>query len=194
MYNIQMYKYTKYECCKFCFNVTGAANQSTPLKKEEAKGINDVIGLIMFECGLEGISFDLAQRFGYIDDQQSSSFDKPKSLKSVSNPELHYQNANKNADVPKNYKSTSKLPRLVSHSLKTINSNLGLDGKYASFLSGKYSKKDKTIGGSYVSLSAYKKKEVLKGDATSVALEIKAVWFNFAAPSSVKEMRYITKK
>ena len=134
------------------------------------ESIKQVIGLIMFECGLEAISFDLAQRFGYSDTSVCKSHkqasESPSSVKYLSNPEL---NSISNAKM-----SYLKLPSL---SLDNIDSQ--------AFKAWKKEAKAPPTN---------REQATLKGDATNVALQIKAVWFNFAAPRSVREMRYAAKK
>ncbi|KAF8784884.1 Transmembrane protein KIAA1109 like protein [Argiope bruennichi] len=135
------------------------------------------LGFIMFECGLEDIGVKFVKRWGY------------NSLPAIEGEEKKHV-----PKIPKENKlstrkmyTTNEQPSPSRHSFKSGNCDDHWDTKmsFPSCVSecGSYSSSD----GSKSNIHH----QNLKGDASSFIIELKTVWFNFAAPPRTPNTRKI---
>ncbi|XP_054723573.1 bridge-like lipid transfer protein family member 1, partial [Uloborus diversus] len=141
------------------------------------------MGFIMFECGLEDIGLKFLKRWGY-DSLKTNEFKKSLNLETGNNlPMSKTENG-------KNMSKKSFILRDVTsskHGFKSHNRKDASDAK-ASFPScvsecGSCSSTDKS--------KSHAELQNLKGDAASFIIELKTVWFNFAAPPRTPNTRKI---
>lgn len=142
------------------------------------------MGFIMFECGLEDIAVKFVKRCGY---------DTPKCIEAEK--EIVPEVEDKSTHIPAN--DYNVLKRKISKSLdqpspsKQSHSSFNCDQPWdtpVSFPSGVFER------GSYTSIDKPKPdpdQRHLKGDASSFIIELKTVWFNFAAPPRTPNTRKI---
>lgn len=141
------------------------------------------MGFIMFECGLEDIGIKFIKRCGY-DSRKSNDLEK----------EIHPEIEEKSTNTPANdYNVLRKIsktldqpsPSKQSHSSFNCDQPWDTPASFPSCVSER---------GSFSSIEKNKKdhnQRHLKGDASSFIIELKTVWFNFAAPPRTPNTRKI---
>lgn len=136
------------------------------------------MGFIMFECGLEDISLKFVKRCGY--DSQKDFEDKEVHLKSDDKSAFapgHDYTLKKKISKPMDQPSPSK----QSHSSFNCEQAWDAHVSFTPRISEKDNDKSKIDTD----------QRHLKGDASSFIIELKTVWFNFAAPPRTPNTRKI---
>lgn len=179
----------------------------------------------MFECGFENISFNAGGRFGYVQKETKQNtpegeeciVDAPVEGHTLSSPELQPDDPMMQTGAAKNAScfctsrtfAKSYREKVETSSIKQKVEAAKVEGRasvrHADSMKSNVSTgpaEDKTdstaLDGRHETDEPAKDnevKETLKGDASSFSLEIKTLWFNFAAPpASSKEMKFLSNK
>ena len=187
--------------------------------------IESMIGLLMFECGFENISFSAGGRFGYVQKETKQNPEEgeecivntPVEGHTLSSPELQPDDATMQTGAAKNASCFCTSRPFVKSYKEKVETSANKQKVEAAKVDGRASvrpanssksnvstgpaedKTDSTILDARLETDEPTKenevKETLKGDASSFGLEIKTLWFNFAAPpASSKEMKFLSNK
>lgn len=154
--------------------------KKAPSREHSFKSGKCALGFIMFECGLENIDVKAVRRLGFsenVDEKFSQKMErvarKLSSIQTATKLELEreLEKAEENTKQSKQPK-LSREARVDGDSVHSWDSRVSLPSSSSSLLSE----------------TEY---EALKGDASSGMLEIKTIWFNFAAPPPISIKRKV---
>lgn len=175
---------------QFTFETHSALTKSMNKQSEKQDFFGDVdwnqyldeekMGFIMFECGLEDTGVKFVKRSGY-DSRKNIETEKE------THPEMENKSGIKSANdfVPKK-KISKPSPDLPSPS-KQSSSSFNCEHVWDTNLPGVSAKASSSADKNKADLD----QRLLKGDASSFIIELKTVWFNFAAPPRTPNTRKI---
>ncbi|XP_076117611.1 bridge-like lipid transfer protein family member 1 isoform X3 [Mytilus galloprovincialis] len=154
-------------------------SRKVPSREHSFKSGKSALGFIMFECGLENIDVKAVRRLGFsenVDEQFTQKMEKV----------------------------AKKLSNIQTSTRLELERELGKSEEEPNLSSSKHNRGNKkdsdsvhswdsrvSLPSSSSSLMSFTEYEALKGDASSGMLEIKTIWFNFAAPPPISIKRKV---